>query len=146
MHCYQYVLKVFAFPLTGVFVNALDIIIEQITPWISCQSPISDYQASFMGRMLYNGFMKGVGGNQKKLDAMPEGAERDEMIKNQQFVMNLIPRNCTRALIQSGGGRMQMNMARAIVEIANGHIIRGMKEAMKKDTPLPCESQDTKQG
>ena len=112
------------------------------------ESPISDYQASFMGRMLYNGFMKGVGGNQKKLDAMPEGTEKDEMVKNQQFVMNLIPRNCTRALIQSGGGRMQMNMARAIVEIANGHIIQGMKEAMKKDTPLPlpCESQGTKQG
>lgn len=112
------------------------------------ESPISDYQASFMGRMLYNGFMKGVGGNQKKLDAMPEGTEKNEMIKNQQFVMNLIPRNCTRALIQSGGGRMQMNMARAIVEIANGHIIRGVKEAMKKDTPLPlpCESQKIKRG
>ena len=110
------------------------------------ESPISDYQASFMGRMLYNGFMKGVGGNQKKLDAMPEGTEKDEMVKNQQFVMNLIPRNCTRALIQSGGGRMQMNMARAIVEIANGHIIRGMKEVMKKDVPLPlpCESQDNR--
>ena len=110
------------------------------------ESPISDYQASFMGRMLYNGFMKGVGGNQKKLDAMPEGTEKDEMVKNQQFVMNLIPRNCTRALIQSGGGRMQMNMARAIVEIANGNIIRGMKEVMKKDVPLPlpCESQDNK--
>lgn len=112
------------------------------------ESPISDYQTSFMGRILYNSFIKGVGGNQKKLDAMPEGTEKDEMIKNQQFVMNLIPRNCTRALIQSGGGRMQMNMARAIVEIANGHIIRGMKEAMKKDVPLPlpCETQDTKQG
>jgi len=110
------------------------------------ESPISDYQTSFMGRVLYNGFMKGVGGNQKKLDAMPEGTEKDEMVKNQQFVMNLIPRNCTRALIQSGGGRMQMNMARAIVEIANGHIIRGMKEVMKKDVPLPlpCESQDSK--
>ena len=111
------------------------------------ESPISDYQSSFMGRILYNGFMKGVGGNQKKLDAMPEGIEKDEMIKNQQFVMNLIPRNCTRALIQSGGGRMQMNMARAIVEIANGHIIRGMKEVMKKDNPLPlpCELKDAGQ-
>lgn len=101
------------------------------------ESPISDYQASFMGRLLYNGFMKGIGGNPKKLDAMPEGTEKDEMVKNQQFVMNLIPRNCTRALIQSGGGRMQMNMARAIVEIANGHIIRGIREATKKDVPLP---------
>ena len=110
------------------------------------ESPISDYQNSFMGRILYNGFMKGVGGNQKKLDAMPEGTEKNEMIKNQQFVMNLIPRNCSRALIQSGGGRMQMNMARAIVEIANGHILRGIKEVIKKSTPLPlpCESQDPK--
>ena len=107
------------------------------------ESPISDYQNSFMGRLLYNGFMKGIGGNQKKLDAMPEGTEKNEMIKNQQFVMNLIPRNCTRALIQSGGGRIQMNMARAIVEIANGHLIRGIKEISKKDEPLPlpCEAQ-----
>ena len=105
------------------------------------ESPISDYQTSFMGRVLYNGFMKGIGGNQKKLDAMPEGPEKDVMVKNQQFVMNLVPRNCSRALIQSGGGRMQMNMARAIVEIANGHIFRGLKEVIKKDIPLtlPCE-------
>ena len=109
------------------------------------ESPIGDYQNSFMGRMIYNGFMKGIAGNQKKIDRMPDGPEKTEIIKNQQFVMNLIPRNSTRALIQSGGGRIQMNMARAIVEFANGHIIRGLKEITKKDTPLPLPSEKEKE-
>ena len=109
------------------------------------ESPINDYQASFMGRLLYNGFMKGVGGNQKKLDAMPDGPKKDEMVKNQQFVMNLIPRNSTRALIQSGGGRMQMNIARAIVEFSNGHLIRGILEFAKKEHPIPLPCEENRQ-
>ena len=55
--------------------------------------------------------------------------------------MRFIPTNCPRAMIQSGGGRMQMNIARAIAQIANGHIIKAIREATKKDPPskLPCE-------
>lgn len=105
------------------------------------ESPLSDFQHNAIGRFLYNTIMNGVAAQGKNIEKMPEGDEKDERIKNQNFIMRFIPTNCPRAMIQSGGGRMQMNIARAIAQIANGHIIKAIREATKKDPPskLPCE-------
>lgn len=105
------------------------------------ESPISDYQNSKMGRFLYKSVINGIAAQGKSIDKLPEGTEKDERIKNQQFVLRFIPTNCPRALIQSGGGRMQMNFAYAMAELANGHIIKALRAVANKDKPLPlpCE-------
>lgn len=105
------------------------------------ESPISDFQNSKMGKFLYNSVINGIAAQGKGIEKLPEGPEKDERIKNQTFILRFIPCNSPRALIQSGGGRMQMNMARAITELANGHIIKAIKEIVSGDKPtkLPCE-------
>lgn len=108
------------------------------------ESPISDYQSSKMGRFLYKSVINGIAAQGKSIDKLPEGAEKDERIKNQQFVLRFIPTNCPRALIQSGGGRMQMNFAYAMAELANGHIINAIKAAARKDKPLPLPCEENK--
>jgi beta-glucosidase len=111
-----------------------------VTPY-TIESPIGDYRTTGMGRVIYRSIMKGVVGSSRKIAAMPEGEDKDAMVKNQDFVLNLIPRNSTRAMIQMGGGRLQMNMAYAITDLANGHLLRAASEFMKKEKsqPLPCE-------
>lgn len=111
-----------------------------VTPYTT-ESPLRDFQNTKMGRFLYNTIMNGVAAQGKGIEKMPEGTEKDERIKNQNFILRFIPTNCPRAMTQSGGGRMQMNMARAITEVANGHIFRAIKEVLGGDKPekLPCE-------
>lgn len=110
------------------------------TPY-TIESPIGDFQHTAMGRFLYNSVMRGIAAQGKGIEKLPEGSEKDERIKNQQFVLRFIPTNCPRALIQSGGGRMQMNFAYAMAELANGHIFRAIRLLAKKEPtlPLPCE-------
>lgn len=105
------------------------------------ESPISDFQHTRMGRFLYNSVIKGIAAQGKGIKKMPEGPEKDAQIKNQNFVLRFIPSNCPRALIQSGGGKMQMNMAYAIAELANGHFIKAIRAVARGEKPskLSCE-------
>lgn len=111
-----------------------------VTPY-TIESPLGDFQNTKMGRFLYHSIMNGIAAQGKGIAKMPEGTEKDERIKNQNFILRFLPTNCPRAMIQSGGGRMQMNMARAIAEIANGHIFKAIREIASGEKPakLPCE-------
>ena len=114
-----------------------------LTPF-TVESPLSDFPHTGMGRFLYNTVMNGIKGQARSIEKLPEGTERDERIKNQRFIERFIPTNCPRAMIQSGGGMMQMNMARAITELANGHVVRAIGQVVKKDKPLPLPCEEDK--
>lgn len=108
------------------------------------ESPIKDYRESITGRFLYNCIIKGVAFTGRKIRKLPEGQEKDELIKSQRFLMELLPRNCARSLIQSSGGMVQMNIARAVTEFANGHILRAAGELLRRDKPLPLPCKEKK--
>ena len=110
------------------------------------ESPFNDYQNNGAGRFIFSCISKGIAFTGRKVDKMPEGHARDELIKNNRFILELIPRNCPRSLIQSSGGIAQMNVARAVTEFANGHFFRAIKELLKgeKPLPLPCKDQKNK--
>jgi beta-glucosidase len=91
------------------------------------ESPLNDYNNSRIGRFVLKLFLVGLSGNEKKIAKMSEGEEKVAAIKQQRFVMAYVPHNSIRALTQSGGGILQMNLARAIVDIANGRILKGIK-------------------
>ena len=108
----------------------------KIVPF-TVESPIMDYDNSAAGRFLRSCIIKGVAFTGRKIRKLPEGSERSELIKNQRFLLELIPMNCPRSLVQSGGGIVQMNVAYAVTEFANGHIFRAVGELLKRDKPLP---------
>lgn len=110
---------------------------------LTVESPISDYRQTAKGRFLLGcitGYMKWDG---RKIRRLPEGPEKTERLKNQQFMLRLIPQNSARSLIQSSGGFVQMHLAHAITELAGGHLIRALKH-LKKEKPLPLPHQTTK--
>lgn len=110
------------------------------------ESPFNDYQNNGAGRFIFSCISKGIAFTGRKVDKMPEGGAKDELIKNNRFILELIPRNCPRSLIQSSGGIAQMNVARAVTDFANGHFLRAVCELLRggKPLPLPCKEQKNK--
>lgn len=107
------------------------------------ESSLMDYQNTRMGRLIRKAILWGLTLDGKKYERLPEGRERDALLKNQQFILNLVPRNCPRSLMQSGGGgALQMNLAHAITELANGHVWRAIGLAIRgeRKISLPCEA------
>ena len=101
------------------------------------ESPIMDYRESATGKFLLGCIVKGVAFTGRKIRKLPDGPERDEQIKSQRFLLELLPHNCPRSLIQSAGGMVQMNIAHAVTEFANGHILRAITVLLRRDKPLP---------
>lgn len=114
--------------------------VEQATLPLTVESPISDYQQTVIGRFLLRcitGYMKWDG---RKIKKLPDGPEKTERLKNQQFILRLIPQNSARSLVQSSGGFVQMHLAYAITEFANGRLFRALKHLKtEKALPLPCD-------
>lgn len=111
-----------------------------VTPF-TIETPLSECGQSFLGRLMKKGLMGALGGSLKKIQKMPEGPEKSARYKSARFMLDLIPSNSPRSLIQSGGGRVGMNTAYAMAELANGHLIKGIKaiKSSEKPIPLPCE-------
>ena len=105
------------------------------------ESPIMDYRESAAGKFLLGCIVKGVAFTGRKIHKLPDGPERDELLKSQRFLLELLPHNCPRSLIQSSGGMVQMNVAHAVTEFANGHILKSLGALLRRDKPLtlPCK-------
>ncbi|MOA20241.1 hypothetical protein D3C78_1406730 [compost metagenome] len=59
--------------------------------------------------------------------------------KNGMFLMKMMPNNSIRSMSVSSSGRFSYHMASGLIDILNGHHIKGIKKMMIKDrlTPLP---------
>lgn len=84
------------------------------------ESPIRDFHHNRMGRLIQRVLLWVIHTQDRKIRRLPDGPEKDTLRKNQQFVLRYIPNNCPRALIQSSGGMVQMNLAHALAALANG--------------------------
>ena len=60
------------------------------------ESPLGDYRLVPTSRWIYNLLIRGLEKNGDKYEKLPEGKERDALLKNQEFILNLIPKNCPR--------------------------------------------------
>lgn len=104
---------------------------------ITIESPLKDYKNTFMGSILYRIVEKVIGKDYKRALKMPDSLERDAMIKNSLFMVKVIPSNSSRGMAMASGGFFTYNMAKSFAEIANGHLIKGLKLILKKEDVLP---------
>jgi hypothetical protein len=75
--------------------------------------------------------MKFAGGKMVDVSKIEDENERNLLIKNQKFMSDLIPKNSLRSLVQSSGGMLSMNLAKFLLEFANGHKLKAIKELFK---------------
>ena len=95
------------------------------------ETPIGEFN-TFFGKMIKN-IMLGVGKKKyKKALKMKDGLAKEREKKAALFIYELMPKNCLRSLCFSSGGILKYSTAKGILEIANGHLFRGIKEMNKK--------------
>ena len=95
---------------------------------LTLESSLEDFNRGLIGRIFYLSVMNVVRKEYKKALRMPDSIERDTRIKNTYFVVRLMPKNTIRSMCMSSGGKLQYNIAEGLVNMANGHLIKGLKD------------------
>ena len=73
---------------------------------------------------------------EKEAQKMPDGPAKDNKLKGARFLRKMIESNSPRSLSMEVGQTFPYNFAQAFVELANGHILKGIGLFLKKiDVP-----------
>jgi uncharacterized protein with ACT and thioredoxin-like domain len=94
-----------------------------------------------MGRILYNAVLSVSAKQMKEALKLPEGVERDNRIKGARFLEHILSSNSLRSLAMCGGTQFNAQTAKGFIELANGHLFRGIRILLTKIEvpPLPKE-------
>ena len=99
---------------------------------ITLESRFTDYDRTFMGRVLLRATHAYVRKIRREAERMPEGPEKTNKLKETYFLRKTMENNSLRFISMTAQSAMPYNYADGLVEIANGHIIRGAARIMKK--------------
>lgn len=98
---------------------------------ITLETPFSEYKKP-MARLVYK-IISGVLKRQyKKVLKMKEFKNKEDVLKNQLFVLEVLPHNNLRSICQSSGGKAQYNIVKGMMHLANGNILRALVSFLKK--------------
>ena len=95
---------------------------------ITLESRFTDLRETFMGRILYNAVLSVAKKDMKKALKLPEGAERDNKIKGAMFLKRILESNSIITMSMSAGKSCPYHFAKGFVDLANGRIIKGIKD------------------
>lgn len=91
------------------------------------ESRFTDLRATFMGRILFNAVLGVAKKQMKEAQNLPEGIEKDNKIKGAMFLKHILESNSIITMSMSSGTNMPYNFAQGFVNLANGHLIKGIK-------------------
>ncbi len=113
---------------------------------ITLESRFSYLQRTFMGRILHNAVLSVAKKDMKKAKKLKEGPERDNKIKGALFLKRILESNSIITMSMSAGHSFPYNVAVGMVELANGHLYKGIKSMCTKiNVPaLPKQSKEGK--
>lgn len=108
---------------------------------ITLESRFTDLKQTFMGRILFGAVLATADKSEKEALKLPEGTERDNKLKGAIFLRRILESNSVMTMCMSAGKSLPYNMAVGMVELANGHLIRGIKAMISapKVPKLPKE-------
>ncbi|MDD6226873.1 MAG: glycoside hydrolase family 3 C-terminal domain-containing protein, partial [Bacilli bacterium] len=99
---------------------------------ITLETRFTDYKLTFMGKILYNSVLASAKKEMKEALKLPEGTERENKIKGATFLKRILDSNSIRTLSMSAGPSLPYNFAEGFKDLANGHIIKGIKDFTTK--------------
>ncbi|MDD4544121.1 MAG: glycoside hydrolase family 3 C-terminal domain-containing protein, partial [Clostridia bacterium] len=108
------------------------------------ESRFSDLSDSLTGKMLFKSVMSVANKQRRQAEKLPEGLEKDNRIKGALFLSRILESNSLRSMSMSASKSFPYNFALGFMEMANGHIIKGIKHFLTKiEAPeLPKERED----
>ena len=83
------------------------------------ETSLLEFNKTKSGRFVLNLILTFAGAKNKKVNKIKDEKLKAEMIKNNEFLLKLIPQNNLRAIMQASGGMMQMWLAKLLLKIAN---------------------------
>ena len=95
---------------------------------ITLESRFTDLQKTFMGKILYNAVLSVAKKDMKNALKLPEGTERDNKIKGAMFLKRILESNSIITMSMSSGTNCPYNFAKGFADMANGRIIKGVKD------------------
>ena len=106
--------------------DELNIPPETPTLPITLESPITHLKLTFFGRIIYKYIMSYAEKQKKAAEKLPEGAEKDNCMKAAFFLRRTLESNSLRSMSMTAKDSLPYNNAQGFVEIANGHLIKGV--------------------
>ncbi len=95
---------------------------------ITLESRVSNLEnAWLMGRILHSAVLSVATKQMKEAKKLPEGKERDNKIKGAFFLRRILESNSLISMSMSAGKTMPYNFARGFMELANGHLFKGIQ-------------------
>ena len=111
---------------------------------ISPESRFTDLKETFMGKILFNAVLSVAKKDMKNALKLPEGTERDNKIKGAMFLKRILESNSIITMSMSAGKSYPYHFAMGFVDLANGRIIKGIKDFCSpvKTAALPKNQTD----
>ena len=108
---------------------------------ITLESRFTDLKQTFMGRILFNAVLSVADKSEKEARNLPEGTDRDNKLKGAIFLRRILESNSVMTMSMSAGKTFSYHIAKGMVEMANGHLLRGLKAmaSAPKVAKLPKE-------
>ncbi len=106
---------------------------------ITLDSRFTNLRRTFIGRILYRAVMQRADREMKEARKLPEGAERDNKIKGAVFTRRILESNSLNSMTMCAGETFPYNYAVGFAEMANGHLLKGIKAFLQsvQVPPLP---------
>ena len=113
---------------------------------ITMESRFSNFNSTFMGRILYSAIISVAKNDMKKAKKLPDGIERDNKIKAAIFLERVLDSNSLTTMSMSSSNQCPYNIAEGLMNLANGRIFKGLKCFLTKiNAPaLPKENDNEK--
>uniref|UniRef100_UPI004026E348 beta-glucosidase n=1 Tax=Candidatus Fimenecus sp. TaxID=3022888 RepID=UPI004026E348 len=111
---------------------------------ITLESRFTDLQKTFMGKIIFNAVLSVAKKDMKKALKLPDGRERDNKIKGAMFLKRILESNSIITMSMSAGKSCPYHFAQGFVDLANGRIIKGIKDFCSpvKAAALPKNQND----
>lgn len=100
---------------------------------ITLDSRFSDMKQTLMGRILYGAVLSVAAKQQKAAEKLPEGPERDNRLKGALFLKRILDSNSLCSMAMCAGKQMPHHLILAFAELANGHMLKGIKLCLVKE-------------
>ena len=95
---------------------------------ITLESRFSNLKkAGFLGKILHSAVLSVATKQMKEAKKLPEGKERDNKIKGAFFLRCILESNSLISMSMSAGKTMPYNFACGFMELANGHLFKGIQ-------------------
>jgi hypothetical protein len=98
-------------------------------------SILSDFKATFMGRILFAAMMTMASRQRRQALRLPPGTERDNRLKGAWFLGRVLATNSPRSLAMTSSGKMPVHVAQGLVALANGHPFKAFRQFLFPRNP-----------